>query len=105
MHFAHNFTWNHLADYPFTPGTRNSSRKGAFALHTEGRPGLLPVQPLIQYVLSRASFRFHDQILNLYSFSLTSGVSRPFRLLATRFIANQGSVSQFVMPGAMQRRS
>jgi hypothetical protein len=31
MHFAHNFTWNHPAEYPFTPGTRNWSRKGAFA--------------------------------------------------------------------------
>lgn len=30
MHFTHSFKWNHQAKYPFTPGTRNSSRTCAF---------------------------------------------------------------------------
>jgi hypothetical protein len=34
MHFAHNLKWDHPAEYPFTPGTRNLSRKGAFASTT-----------------------------------------------------------------------
>jgi hypothetical protein len=31
VHFTHNCTWNHPVEYPCTPGTRSSSRKGAFA--------------------------------------------------------------------------
>jgi hypothetical protein len=42
---------NHTAEYPFTPGTRNSNRKGAFASITRDTLACPWHKPLLQQVL------------------------------------------------------